>query len=239
MTVYNSVLIQPFTKKVFTRKKEKSAEKQLGQLNETLNDFIIGNGFNVSAMENETLEQHNNGQHNNLERFFDSASQNQVIENNIDDKIRRGVNDAVLIVENRMHDAILIAMDKVVIPRVEMDVKSITGSSRYEPNSEVLYPDRGFFLRKAGNTPLMSATSRLDLKSIQDRNDEIRNEKNFEDGDFPALRSNHDRRLQVHHSIKITSFVNFYSIEPNEYQNHAQKSMFIKLASSSARMQNS
>ena len=96
----------------FHTKKEKSAEKQLGQLNETLNDFIIGIGFNVSAMENETLEQHNNGQHNDFERFVDSASQDQVIENNIDDKIGKRVNDAVLIVENRMHDAILIAMDK-------------------------------------------------------------------------------------------------------------------------------
>ena len=37
-------------------------------------------------------------------------------------------------VENRMHDAILTPMDKVVIPRVEMAVRSITGLSGHGPN---------------------------------------------------------------------------------------------------------
>ena len=96
-------------------------------MNEALNDFIIGMGTEVSVMENEALEQQTNGQHNDLERFVDSASQNQVKENNIDDKIRRAVDEAVLTVKNCIHDAILTAMDKVVIPIVDMVVKSIAG----------------------------------------------------------------------------------------------------------------
>ena len=46
----------------------------------------------------------------------------------------------------------------------------------------------------------MSASSRLDLNTNQDRNDETRNEENFEDGDFPVLRPNYDWRMQDHHS---------------------------------------
>ena len=46
----------------------------------------------------------------------------------------------------------------------------------------------------------MSASSRLDLNINQDKNDETRNEENFEDGDFPALRPSYDRRAQAHHS---------------------------------------
>ena len=49
-------------------------------------------------------------------------------------------------VENRMHDAILTAIDKVVIPRVQMAVKSITGSTGLGTNSEVQNPDRRDFL---------------------------------------------------------------------------------------------
>ena len=116
-------------------------------------------------MENEALEQQTNGQHNDLEGFVDNAGQNQVKENNIDDKIRRAVNDAVSTVEKCMHDAILTAMDRVVIPRVEMAVKSISGSSRHGPNSEVQNPDRRDFLGNSGSTPLMSASSRLDLNT--------------------------------------------------------------------------
>ena len=64
----------------FHSSEEKSAEKeQLSQLNEALNDVNNGNGSNVSIMENETLEQQTNGQHNDFERFVDSASQNQLI----------------------------------------------------------------------------------------------------------------------------------------------------------------
>ena len=86
-------------------------------------------------MVNETLEQQIHGQQNDFQRFVDSASQNHVIEINIDEKIRKTIDNVVLTVENRMHDAILISMDKVVIPRVEMTVRSITVSSEHGPNS--------------------------------------------------------------------------------------------------------
>ena len=139
-------------------------------------------------MENETLEQQTNGQHSGFERFIDSASQNQVIEVNFDNKIRRVRDNAISTVENRMQDAFSTAMDEVVIARVEMTVTSITGSSRHGTNSEVQNPDRKDILRNAGNTPLKLDSSRLDLNTNQDRKEETRNEENFEDGDFPSLR---------------------------------------------------
>ena len=125
-------------------------------MNEVLNDFVIVNGTNVSAKENETLEQQTKGQHNDFEKIVDSESQNQVKEINIDDKNRKEVDKAVLTVENRMHDPILTAMDKVVITRSEMAVKSITDSLVHGPSSEVQNPDRRDFLGNAGNTTLRS-----------------------------------------------------------------------------------
>ena len=162
---------------------------QLSQLNGTLNDFSIGSSTNLNAVENETLEQQTNGPHNDFERFNNSSSHNQAIENNIVDKIRRAVDDAILT-----------AMDKMIIPRIETAVRSITGSTGHGTISDIQNPDRRVFLGNAGNIPLMSASSRLDLNTNQNRNDEIRNEEDFEDGDFPALRPKYDRRAPTHHS---------------------------------------
>ena len=106
-------------------------------MKETLNDFINVKGTNVSAMEIAALEQQTNGQNNDFEGFVDSASQNQVIEINFEDKFRRADDKAVLTVENCMDDAILTVMDKVVNSTVEMAMKSITGSSGHGQNSEV------------------------------------------------------------------------------------------------------
>ena len=103
-------------------------------------------------------------------------------------------------VKNRMDGPILTAMYKVVLPRAEMAVRSITGSSGHGPLSVVQNPNRRAFTENTENTPLMSASSRLDLNSDQDRIDEARDIENFEDGDFLALKPNYDRRAHTHHS---------------------------------------
>ena len=60
----------------------------------------------------ETLELQANGRHTGFERFFDSASQNQILEKNIANKIRRALDIAISTADNLMHDAILKAMYK-------------------------------------------------------------------------------------------------------------------------------
>ena len=51
----------------------------------------------------------------------------------------------LLLLKNRMHDGTLTAMDIVVIPSVEMAVRSITESSGRGPSSVVRNPDRSGF----------------------------------------------------------------------------------------------
>ena len=58
--------------------------------------FFVGNNSNVNATENENLEQQTNGPKDDFERFVGCSSQNQVNENNIDDKIRRALDNIVL-----------------------------------------------------------------------------------------------------------------------------------------------
>ena len=125
--------------------------------------------------------------------------QSQVIENKIDDQITRAVSSPVMTVENCKRDVILTAIDNMVIPGVEMAVKSITSSAMHGTSSEVQTPDRWNFLGNIRNTPLMSASSRLDLDNELNRNDETRNDIDFKDGDFLASKLNYDRREHAHH----------------------------------------
>ena len=144
----------------------------------------------MNVPESETWEQQTNGHSINFERVNESARRNQVKENKNDNQITRAVSNVVMTVENCMHYAILTAVDNVVFPRAEMAVKLITGSTGHGTNSEVENPDRRVFLGNFRNTPLMSASNRLDLDNEINWNDEIRNDENFKDGDFPVLRSN-------------------------------------------------
>ena len=143
---------QHFVKMVSIRKKENQQKRQLSHLDETLNDSAIGNSVNVNVSVKETLEQVTNGQPNDFGRLDNSERQNQVIENHIGDKITRAVSSAVMTVENRTHDAILTAIDNVVIARIAMAVKSITGSTGRRINSEVQNPDRENFVWNIRNT---------------------------------------------------------------------------------------
>ena len=186
----------------FYSEEKNQQKKQLSQLDETLNDFVIGNDENVNVSENEKLGQKINGQCNDSEIIDNSVGKNQVIKNIFLDQITRAVSSAVMTVENCMHDAILTGLRNMVIPRVELAVKLITGSTGHGTNSEVHNPDRRVFSGIFRNTPLMSASRRLDLEKELNRNDENRYDVDFEDGDFPPLKHENDRREHAHHIIK-------------------------------------
>ena len=143
------------------------------------------------------------GHYNNPERNVDgeiSACQNQIIGINIDDKIRRAFDNAVKTVENRMHDAILTALDNVVTPPGELDVRSITGSSGHGTNSALQNQDRRNSIGNTENTPRKSAFTRLHLNLDQDGINKTRDIKISDDGDFPALKPNYDWPAYAHHS---------------------------------------
>ena len=52
------------------------------------------------------------------------------------------------------------------------------------------------------NTPLISASSRLDIDNELNRNDETRKDVDLEDADFPALKPNSDRGEHARHMVK-------------------------------------
>ena len=199
-----------YIKWFLTRKKKNQHKRQLIQFNETLNDFVIGNKTIAGAIANETSELQTYGWSISFERIIDgenSPCQNQVFEKIVDDNFRKAVNNAVVTVKHRMHDAILTAMDNEVFQRVEKAVRLITGSSGQRPSSLVQNPDWRDFTGNTENVPLMSAASRIDLNVEQDGNDENRKVENFEGGEFPAVRLSFGRRARAHYSIYVELYI--------------------------------
>ena len=128
-------------------------------------------------MKIETLASQIVGCYNSPERSVDgeiNACQNQVIGEFFAKQIKKAVDNTVKTVESRRQDAVLTAFDNVVFSRVEMAVRSNTGSSGHGPNSVVHNPDKRDFIGNEQKTLLKSASTRLGLNIDQNRIDETR-----------------------------------------------------------------
>ena len=90
--------------------------------------------------------------------------------------------------------------------------RSITESSGRGPNSVVQNADQRDFTGITENTPLTSASSRVDL-NLEEGDAETRNVGNFEDGDFPVLRPNYDRRDHAHPSHQKVTVTSTYQVD--------------------------
>ena len=108
--------------------------------------FFVPNG-NADVAEDETI----GTQVSDFVNIFwrsnvgeNSASQDQLIGKKIADSIKEGVDNDVTAVETRVLDAIFRAMDNVVITRMEISVRSMTGSSGGGPKNVFQNPKTKF-----------------------------------------------------------------------------------------------
>ena len=108
-----------------------------------------------------------------------SSSHNQVIEKNFADSIGKEVDSVLAATESRVHGTIFTAMNSVVMSRVEMAMRSISGSSGHGPSSVVETPDKSFS-GDLEDTPLLTASILTDLNINNNRKDETRNSENVE-----------------------------------------------------------
>ena len=92
-------------------------------------------------------------------------------------------------------------MNNVVIARVEVVVRSITGLSGNGPNGIVQIPDRKDFTGNTEKTPFRSASSQLDLYFEQGEKDETRDFEKSENGDVPPTRLFYDCRAHAHDMV--------------------------------------
>ena len=96
----------------------------------------------------------------------------------------------------------------MVIARVDMAVRSITGSSGKGPNNIAQNCHRTHFTRNTEDTPLRLFSTWLDLYINQNVIDETHDIDNSEDGNFPATKLNNDRRAHAHDNCQAFSVGN-------------------------------
>ena len=189
MAIYISVSNSTAYKNVSTPKRNIQQKEQLSLLNETLNDFVIDSNTNLGIIENDFFGSKSDGQFIFPERIVAgeiNACQKQNIRRNFEDEIRKVVDTAVKNVKNCMQDATLTTVDSVIIPRVELAVRSIIGSLGHGPDSTVQNRNKRDFIGSTKIPTFKSPSSPLDLNINQDRTDETHDIERFKDSDFPA-----------------------------------------------------
>ena len=121
------------------------------------------------------------------------------LEENIVRKVRSEVDDVMISVETGVQVAVLTAIENLVIPRMELAVKSVNVPSERSVDGNVLEPDKKDNL---GNTAGLRMTTSRGINSLTDINriDETRGNITVEEGDLLSNEKNIDRQTYAHHS---------------------------------------
>ena len=116
------------------------------------------------------------------------------LDENIVSKVRSEVDNVMTTVETR----VLTAIEILVIPRVEVAMKSTNASSGRCVDGNVLDPDQRYF---SGNVEglQMTASSRIHSRTEPNRIDETRGNITVEEGDLLVNEKNIDRQTHTHH----------------------------------------
>ena len=102
-------------------------------------------------------------------------------------------------VETRVQNSTLTAIENLVIPRVELAMKSANAHPEQSVDGNVLEPDQRDFL---GNIEglRMTAPSRINSHTGLNKIDETRSNITVEEGDLLVNEKNIDRQTYAHHS---------------------------------------
>ena len=120
------------------------------------------------------------------------------LEENIVSKVRSEVDNVMTSVETRVQDAVLTAIENLVIPRVELAMKSANAHSERSVGN-VLEPDQRDFLGDIEGL-WMTASSRINSHMDLNRIDETRGNITVDEGDLLVNENNIDRQTHAHHN---------------------------------------
>ena len=123
----------------------------------------------------------------------------RTLEKNFVRKVRRNVDGVMTTVETKAQNAVLTVIENLVLPRVELAMKSVNASSGHRVGGAVLDPDGVDF---SGNIEGLQLTTSNRINSHTDWNriDETRGNTIVEEGDLSVNWRNIDRQTHTHHS---------------------------------------
>ena len=187
---------------VSTTKKQPN-KRLFSQLNERDTDFMIGQSNQdeqTESRDNALCRGTSSDNASNLAQVNYPQTDVYTLEENIFSKMRSEVDSVMTSVETRVQDAVLTAMEKFLIPRMELAMKSANTFSEWSVGDNVLEPDQRDFL---GNIEglRMSASSRVNSHTDLNRIDETRDNITVEEGDLLVNERNIDRQTHAHHTV--------------------------------------
>ena len=133
---------------VSTRKQRQSNRTLLNQLDDFDRDMIIGKAASERQENNVVSEgtsdrDFTTGTSNNNIAINESTTNMKTLERCFNERIDREMNNIVDTVEDRIQNAILTAVDNIIMPKIELAVRSVNTSSGRDVTSAGANSERG------------------------------------------------------------------------------------------------
>ena len=208
---------------VSTHKKRQSNKKLLSQLDDFDQDIIIGNAVS-ERQENAVINEGTNdrdftvGTSNNDSVVNGNAMSVKTLERCFNERIDREMNNIIDTVEDRIQNAILIAIDNNVAPKIELAIKSINASSGQDVTSVSANSERKE--RVGLNTSFENASRNNDTLDVSNVNDETRHNIPDEVSELSVPETHFDRQAHTHHMVTGPSNPNHHMVTVPSNPNH-------------------
>ena len=164
---------------VSTRKKRQSSRRLLSQLDDFDQDMIIGNAAS-ERQENTVVNEGNYDRDftvgtSSIDSIVNGKAMSvKTLERCFNERIDREMSNIVDTNEDRIQNAILIAIDNIVTPKIELAIRSINASSGRDATSVSASSERR---KHVGiNAPFESASGNENTLGVSNVNDETRHD---------------------------------------------------------------
>ena len=164
---------------VSTRKERQSNKRLLSQLDEFDQDMVIGNAAsekqeNVVVSEGTKDRDFTVGTSNNDSVTNENAMSVKTLERCFKERNDREMSNIVDIVEDRIQNAVLTAIDNIVTPKIELAIRSINASSGRDATSVSASSERREHV--GVNASFENASGNDNTLGVSDVNDETRHD---------------------------------------------------------------
>ena len=189
---------------VSTRRKRQSNKRLLSQLDDFEQDVFIGNTAS-KRQENVAVNEGTNDQEFTVGTSYDSSTVNgnamsvRTLERCFNERIDREMNNIVDTVEDRIQNAILTAIDNIIVPKIELAIRSVNASSGRDVTSVTANSERGE--RVGINTSFENASENNNTLRVPNVSDETRLNIPDEVSELSAPETRFDRQPPTHHTL--------------------------------------
>ena len=216
---------------VSTRKKNQSNRNFLSQLDDFDQDLLIGNATNnrqenTTAIEGTSDQELSVGKSDSVQAVNEIVVNVKTLERCFNERIDREMGNIVDTVEDRLQKAIMTTIDSVIIPKIELALRSINAWSGREATSGMANSERGEHIEITA--PLDNVSERNNTLHVLNLKDESRNKIADKTKELSVPGTRFDRQQHTHHMVtgqtsqtnQIPGFLTGWSPKPREQESH-------------------